>query len=138
MTHMGQIPCHRGGSPAANGLCYGTASTRYHKLHYYSLKSREVWVCATRASRSMRYEKLLENQLYVSVPAFLFCSSLRITEFLHFVHRPELYRNRKHSVSETGSVSAFGRGEGNTCSVGFLTSITRCRSTFRNSVFSSI
>jgi hypothetical protein len=43
---------------------------------------------------------------------------LRITGFVDFVHSPEFQITRKHNVSETGYVTVFRLGEGDTCSVG--------------------
>jgi hypothetical protein len=45
---------------------------------------------------------------------------LRITRFRDFVYRPEFYITRKQNVSETRSVSASRRGEGDAYSVGSL------------------
>jgi hypothetical protein len=48
------------------------------------------------------------------------CNTLRVIRFLDLVNRPEIQMSRKHSVSETGYVSAFRLLEGDTYRDGCL------------------
>jgi hypothetical protein len=60
----------------------------------------------------------LSGRIRVSLCRTYFIST--ITGFVDFVHRPEFEITWKHSASETGPVSIFWWGEGDTYSVGCL------------------